>query len=125
MSVSSTEHLDKLGFILYDRPSGRNIIGYAIEKIEQLREELSWTTSNHDNASLEIERLRAENEKLRAALKPFAALHLWPDDVGDHIASDIRSDEDWIEKENDDSKEDLFVRRGDIRIARNALEGGR
>ena len=58
MSVSSTEHLDKLAFILYDRPSGRNIIGYAIEKIEQLRAELSRATSNHDNASLEVERLR-------------------------------------------------------------------
>lgn len=51
MSVSSTEHLDKLAFILYDRPAGRNVIGYAIEKIEQLRA---------DN-----ERLRAENERLR------------------------------------------------------------
>lgn len=37
MSVSSTEHLDKLAFILHDRPAGRNVIGYAIEKIEQLR----------------------------------------------------------------------------------------
>lgn len=37
MSVSSTEHLDKLAFILYDRPAGRNVIGYAIEMIEQLR----------------------------------------------------------------------------------------
>ena len=72
-----------------------------------------------------IEGLRAEVERLRAALAPLAALHLWPDDVGEHIASDIRSDEGWDEKENDDSKEDLFVRRGDIRAARKALEGGR
>ena len=51
MSVSSTEHLDKLAFILYDRPAGRNVIGYAIEKIEQLR---------------------ADNERLRAELRWYA-----------------------------------------------------
>lgn len=61
MSVSSTEHLDKLAFILYDRPAGRNVIGYAIEKIEQLRA---------DN-----ERLRAENERLREALSWYADKH--------------------------------------------------
>lgn len=47
MSVFSNEHLDKLAFILYDRPAGRNVIGYAIEKIEQLR---------------------ADNERLREAM---------------------------------------------------------
>lgn len=40
MSVTSTEDLDKLGFILYDRPAGRNIIGHAIDTIESLREEV-------------------------------------------------------------------------------------
>jgi FtsZ-binding cell division protein ZapB len=38
---------------------------WAVREIERLREELSWATSNHDNASLEVERLRVENEELR------------------------------------------------------------
>jgi len=41
VSVSSTEHLDRLAFILYDRPAGRNVIGHAIDTIERLRKELS------------------------------------------------------------------------------------
>ena len=52
MSVFSTEHLDKLAFILYDRPAGRNVIGYAIEKIEQLR---------------------ADNERLREVIRTIRA----------------------------------------------------
>ena len=96
MSVSSTEHLDKLAFILYDRPAGRNVIGYAIEKIEQLRADnerllqavgLATTTvpdmqvdiedpvgmmqrvvAEVDRLRAQIERLRAENERLRADL---------------------------------------------------------
>ena len=80
MSVSSTEHLDKLAFILYDRPAGRNIIGYAIEHIEQLRADLATQQSCCDGAAAqdahirrereehraEVEKLRAENERLRA-----------------------------------------------------------
>ena len=41
MNVSSTEHLNKLDMILYDRPAGRNIIGHAIETIENLRNVLA------------------------------------------------------------------------------------
>lgn len=70
MSVSSTEHLDKLAFILYDRPAGRNVIGYAIEKIEQLRAGIERLRSANKqlvegiasitrNKNEEIERLRA------------------------------------------------------------------
>lgn len=39
MSVSSTKHLDRLNAILYRRPAGRNIIGFAIDEIERLRAE--------------------------------------------------------------------------------------
>ena len=86
MSVSSTEHLDKLAFILYDRPSGRNIIGYAIEKIEKLRADLAVQRGCCDGAAaqdahvrrereehrVQIERLRADNERLRKALQDIA-----------------------------------------------------
>jgi len=40
MSVTSTENLDKLEFILHDRPAGRNIIDHAIDTIESLRKEV-------------------------------------------------------------------------------------
>ena len=41
MSVSSTEHLDQLDAVLYDRPAGRNIIGHAIDTIAELRAEVA------------------------------------------------------------------------------------
>lgn len=73
--------------------------------------------------STAIDGLRAENERLRAALKPFAALSLWPDDIGDEwTVNDIRSDYDWDEKENDVKTDDVFIKRGHIRAARKALE---
>jgi hypothetical protein len=40
MSVTSTEQLDKLSAILYDRQAGRNIIGHAIDTITALRAEV-------------------------------------------------------------------------------------
>lgn len=65
MSVSSTEHLDKLAFILYDRPAGRNVIGYAIEKIEQLRADnerlrakVAWLEKHSDEIEAKLEELR-------------------------------------------------------------------
>jgi FtsZ-binding cell division protein ZapB len=38
MSVSSTDKLDRLAMVLYDRPAGRNIIEHAIDTIHTLRE---------------------------------------------------------------------------------------
>lgn len=60
-------------------------------------------------------------ELLRAALKPFAQLFLFPDDLGDDAAQDFRSDPDWSEVNNDMEADDLFVKRGNIRAARYAL----
>jgi hypothetical protein len=59
----------------------------------------------------EIECLRARVAVLEAALKPFAALPLWPDAAGD-LASEF------IESETDLAP----VARNDIRAARAALE---
>ena len=109
------------------------------DKIEEIRERFTngapWTrtTLQDDIATLlaegerlraEIARLRADNERLRAALKPFAALSLWPDDIGDEwTVNDIRSGYDWDETENDTKTDDVFIKRGHIRAARKALEG--
>jgi|APGre2960657404_1045060.scaffolds.fasta_scaffold313577_2 hypothetical protein len=72
----------------------------------------------------EVDRLRAEIKRLREALKPFAALSLWPDDIGDEwTVNDIRSGYDWDETENDTKTDDVFIKRGHIRAARKALEG--
>jgi len=69
----------------------------------------------------EIERLRAENERLREALEPLARLWLYPDDLGFEPALDIRSDVDWDDDANDMQHQDCFVLRRDIRSARTAL----
>lgn len=89
MSVFSNEHLDKLAFILYDRPAGRNIIGYAIEKIEQLRAGIERLRSANKqlvegiasitrNKNEEIERLRAEMQGAKA--------DAWDEGYQDHQA---------------------------------------
>jgi len=46
-------------------------------EVERLRAELSCATSNHDNASLEIERLQNEDTKTRHALKGW--VYVCPD----------------------------------------------
>ena len=48
MTVSSTQHLDMLDFVLCDRPAGRNIISHAIETIESLRYELAAARAERD-----------------------------------------------------------------------------
>lgn len=75
------------------------------------------------DAADRIELLTRERDEARAALKPFAALSLWPDDVGDEFtAAFIRYDEDWSDEQNDAQLDDKWIRRGDIRAARKALE---
>ena len=73
MSVSSTEHLDKLAFILYDRPAGRNIIGYAIEHIEQLRADLATQQGCCDGAAAQDAHIRREREEHRAEVEGLRA----------------------------------------------------
>lgn len=70
----------------------------------------------------EIEKLRAEVERLRASLKPFAQLYLWPDDLGEDMATLLRAEADWCEATNEDADSDVFIKRKYIRAARAALE---
>ena len=65
MSVSSTERLDELDALLPARPAGRNIIGFAIEAIKELRKDVvHWREARRtcleagDMMKTEIERLR-------------------------------------------------------------------
>jgi hypothetical protein len=76
----------------------------ASERVKVLRAEIAQRDA-------EIERLRARVAVLEAALKPFAALPLWPDAAGD-LASEF------IESETDLAP----VARNDIRAARAALK---
>ena len=62
-----------------------------------------------------------EIERLREALRPFAKIFLYPDDIGFEMALDIREDVDWCEDANNQNTENVFVKRGDIRTARKAL----
>lgn len=76
-----------------------------------------------DELQEEVLKLLAENRRLRElneakdeALKPFAGLWLYPDDLKE--ADDIRSSLDWNEEENDNSHEEVFIIRQYIRRAR-------
>jgi hypothetical protein len=86
--------------------------------VQQLRGLSRW---EHGDVSIGDE-AADEIERLRAALRPFAGLFLWPDDLGEDAAANIRSDPDWDSVENDSSKEEIFISRGCIRAARAALK---
>lgn len=100
-------------------------------EIERLLQAVGLATTTVPDMQVDIEdpvgmmqRVVAEVERLRASLKPFAALSLWPDDIGDEwTVNDIRSGYDWDETENDTKTDDVFIKRGHIRAARKALEG--
>lgn len=81
MSVSSTERLDELDALLPARPAGRNIIGFAIEAIKELRKDVvHWREARRtcleagDMMKTEIERLRHE-VKLREQICADATLY--------------------------------------------------
>lgn len=97
-------------------------------RIRAQRQTATGITEPHEHidwmAADEITRLRAENEKLRDALKPFSSLFLYPDDLGVEHAEDIRSDPDWDDDANDMQPENVFVFRGDIRRIRAAIQEG-
>ncbi len=91
--------------------------------LSQSQEDVATLLAEVDRQRAEIERLTRERDKAWAALKPFAALSLWPDDIGDEwTVNDIRSGYDWDETENDTKTDDVFIKRGHIRAARKALE---
>ena len=112
----------------------------AVIEIERQRAENERLSRERDEARSEVRRMREllvtiqrlnserdvalsrERDEARAALKPFAILFLWPDDLDESSAADIRAEEDWNEAENDARSDDLWVRRGDIRAARKALQ---
>jgi len=84
-----------------------------------------WNAMLNNNAvvalQLEADCLRAEVEKLRTTLKPFAELFLYPDDLGFEHAEDIRADVDWDEDSNDMAEEGVYILRRDIRRARGLI----
>jgi hypothetical protein len=64
----------------------------------------------------------AKNATLRAALEPFAEKHLYPDDIGEEFARDVRHEEDWDEAANDAAVDDCWIKRGWVRRARAVLK---
>ena len=75
----------------------------------------------HSDVSV-AEEAADEIERLRDALRPFSRIFLWPDDLGQDMAAHIRADEEFDQSLNDKAAEDVFVLRGDIRKAREALK---
>ncbi len=90
---------------------------YKIEEIRARHQEGIRAGADADRAFL-----LAEVERLRASLKPFAQLYLWPDDLGEDMAALLRSEADWCEATNEDADSDVFIKRRYIRAAREALE---
>lgn len=71
----------------------------------------------------DTEEAAAEIERLRAALRPFSELFLYPDDFGFEDSLDIKEDPDWDDDANDMQTEKCFVLRRSIKAARAALAG--
>lgn len=119
----SDDLLKRLTYFAFKLEGKGQLESAASDAMAEAAERLSAHSTAIDGLRAEIERLRAGNEKLREALKPFAALFLWPDDIGDEwTVNDIRSGRDWDETENDTNTDDVFIKRGHIRAARKALE---
>jgi hypothetical protein len=68
MSVSDTELLPRLDFILFDRAAGKNVIGHAIDTIERLRADNAIYEEQEIRMECWIEQRDAEIKLLRAAL---------------------------------------------------------
>lgn len=64
--------------------------------------------------------------ELEAALRPLAEKFLSPDDIDKDMPVGARmcDDEDYDAAANDEQVDDVWIKRGDIRRARNALRGG-
>jgi len=82
MTVSGTQHLDMLDFVLCDRPAGRNIISHAIETIESLRAKLATAEVDLaaerrllDDAIASRSQLKAERDRLQLILDSRPAIN--------------------------------------------------
>lgn len=77
MSVSGTEYLSALDAILYNRPAGRNIIDFAREEIEKLRDKVRGLVAALDDqhgTPCEQIRHQQEVERLRELLREWLEL---------------------------------------------------
>ena len=92
------------------------------EYIEQLQKDCRVFIAQRLEAHRENDRLKGRIEKLEAALRPFANLFLYPDDLGFEASLDIKEDPDWDDDANDMQTEDCFVLRRSIKAARTALK---
>lgn len=92
------------------------------KSLEGIIDSLERRIDGPDGLLAKVERLSRERDEARAALKPFASLFLWPDDLDSSSAADIRAEEDWNEAENDARSDDVWVRRAEIRAARKAVK---
>lgn len=60
-------------------------------------------------------------DMLESALRPLAEKNLYPDDIDEIYAAEVRADEDWDEERNDKQVDDCWIERGWVRAARAAL----
>lgn len=60
--------------------------------------------------------------QMAEALAPIAEKFLSPDDHGEEVAAEIRAELGWSEEGNDRVAEDVWIKRGTIRRARELRE---
>lgn len=56
--------------------------------------------------------------RMAEALAPIAEKYLYPDDIGDEMAAELRAEPEWDEEQNDNSVDDVWLARRTIRRAR-------
>ena len=96
----------------------------AIDSVGVVRAETKQAAADEiERLARDMEALLADRVTLRAALRPFSELFLYPDDFGFEDSLDIKEDPDWDDDANDMQTEKCFVLRRSIKAARAALAG--
>lgn len=117
------------GWWSHDRKQQHDDRGTLLAEVDRLREEIAAMRRYIDRTNREDYKLSTalhtvtrERDEARAALKPFSNMYLWPDDAGPVTAQRVRSRNGWDEAANDEESHEFWIKRGDIRAARKALE---
>lgn len=97
-----------------------------VSKAHEFQREAADLRIGKEAAEARATAAEARVAELEAALRPLAEKFLYPDDIDNDMppGSRIADDPDHDATENNEQVDDVWIKRGDIRRARAALNGG-